>query len=300
MAIRRGPLAAPDDATKVFKVDNGDGSSIPAWSSGFPVDMAIERAVNATDNTRISSRLTGTGFMYTDTNDPEYTNQYREFDYMDGWWSQVKNSPDYSWMWKRAPSYFDVVATKSTNGNVNHNLGVAAEMVWYKRRDSADDWFVCTAANGYLKLNSTASSFGSGNGSYLTNAYGAQVTSTTVHTGYNFTGVTTADMIIYLFATAAGVSKVGSYTGNGSSQNIDCGFSSGARFILIKSATDAGSWFVHDSVRGIVAGNDPRLKLDQNQAEMSADYVDPLSSGFTVNGPGNNDNGQTYIFYAIA
>jgi hypothetical protein len=40
--------------------------------------------------------------------------------------------------------------------------------------------------------------------------------------------------IAYLFATLAGVSKVGSYTGTGTTLSIDCGFTAGARFVLIK------------------------------------------------------------------
>jgi cytochrome c peroxidase len=64
--------------------------------------------------------------------------------------------------------------------------------------------------------------------------------------------------IAYLFATLPGVSKVGSYTGNGSSQTIDCGFTSGARFVLIKRTDNSNwSWYVYDTARGIVAGNDP-------------------------------------------
>ena len=34
----------------------------------------------------------------------------------------------------------------------------------------------------------------------------------------------------YLFASLDGISKVGSYSGTGSAQNIDCGFTNGARF----------------------------------------------------------------------
>ena len=40
--------------------------------------------------------------------------------------------------------------------------------------------------------------------------------------------------IAYLFATVAGISKIGSYTGTGSDLNVDCGFSAGAKFVLIK------------------------------------------------------------------
>ena len=110
--------------------------------------------------------------------------------------------------------------------------------------------------------------------------------------------------IAYLFATVAGVSKVGSYTGNGGTQNIDCGFSSGARFVLIKRSSNAQDWYIFDSTRGIVAGNDPYLKLNTTDAEATAaDEIDPLSSGFTIHQTGSagiNFSGHTYIFYAIA
>jgi hypothetical protein len=99
---------------------------------------------------------------------------------------------------------------------------------------------------------------------------------------------------------------VGSYTGTGADLNVDCGFSAGARFILIKR-TDPGStgdWYVWDSARGISAGNDPYLLLNSTAAEnTSTDYIDPLASGFTVTSSAPaalNASGGTYIFLAIA
>ena len=110
--------------------------------------------------------------------------------------------------------------------------------------------------------------------------------------------------IAYLFATLPGVSKVGSYTGNGSSQTINCGFTSGVRFILIKRTDSAGDWYVWDSARGIVAGNDPHLSLNTTAAEVTTDdSVDAESSGFIVNqdaGTNVNVNTASYIFLAIA
>ncbi|MDB4416865.1 hypothetical protein N9277_01220, partial [bacterium] len=110
--------------------------------------------------------------------------------------------------------------------------------------------------------------------------------------------------IAYLFATLAGVSKVGSYTGTGSNVDVDCGFSAGARFILIKRTDSTGDWYVWDSVRGIVAGNDPYLLLNSTSAEVtSTDYIDPLASGFTVTSSAPaalNASGGNYIFLAIA
>ena len=97
---------------------------------------------------------------------------------------------------------------------------------------------------------------------------------------------------------------MGSYTGNSSDgKQIDCGFSSGARFVLIKNTTvSATNWLVFDTVRGIVAGNDSRLYLNATDSEHSStDYVDPYSSGFELTANAQvNYSGSTYIFYAIA
>jgi hypothetical protein len=109
--------------------------------------------------------------------------------------------------------------------------------------------------------------------------------------------------IAYLFATLAGISKVGSYTGTGSTLNIDCGFSSGAKFVLIKRTNDTNNWTLFDTARGIVAGNDPYLYLNTTDAQVNAaDYIDPYSAGFSLTGVSSltNENGSTYIFYAIA
>jgi len=57
-------------------------------------------------------------------------------------------------------------------------------------------------------------------------------------------------------------------------------------------------------VRGIVSGDDPYILLNTTDAEVTGtNYIDPLSSGFTVttNAPtGLNASGGTYIFLAIA
>jgi hypothetical protein len=110
--------------------------------------------------------------------------------------------------------------------------------------------------------------------------------------------------VFYLFASAPGVSKVGSYTGNGSSQTINCAFTTGARFVLIKRTDSTGDWYVWDSARGIVAGNDPYLALNTAAAQVTSnDSVDTDSTGFVVNqvaASNINVNAATYIFLAIA
>ena len=108
------------------------------------------------------------------------------------------------------------------------------------------------------------------------------------------------DYVSYFFATLDGISKVGSFSHTfGSDTNVDCGFDSGARFVLIKNTTASGHWIIWDSVRGIVAGNDDRIFLSSSAAENTAtDAIDPYSQGFTITG--NWAATGTYIFYAIA
>jgi len=108
----------------------------------------------------------------------------------------------------------------------------------------------------------------------------------------------------YLFATCAGVSKVGSYTGTGTTLQIDCGFTAGARFVLIKRTNTTGDWYVWDSARGIIAGNDPYLLLNSTAAEVtSTDYIDTYSAGFEISSTAPaaiNASGGTFVFLAIA
>ena len=73
--------------------------------------------------------------------------------------------------------------------------------------------------------------------------------------------------------------------------------------MLIKITSGTGDWRLYDTVRGIVAGDDPQLVINNNSAELSSGYdlIDPHSSGFALPAsPYTNNSGETYIFYAIA
>ena len=134
-----------------------------------------------------------------------------------------------------------------------------------------------------------------------------------------------------MFASSPGVSKVGYYLGTGTSTvNVNCGFSSGARFILIKREDDKGPWVVLEGGDGhqvsggyyqsnIRSGTDHVTFLNRKDVVPSAsgrDYVHPYANGFGVlansytNGSSQsapnlggvpiNINGARYIFLAIA
>ena len=313
IAIRRGPMAVPESATDVFDVNaiTGNGTSDRAINTGFVTDvhLSMRRSSNyptivdrlrghgsgrtkrlATHVTNAEQSLTGNYWLGLDTNDgyilsSDYENQ---------------SSQTYvQYAWKRAPSHFDVVAytgNGTAGRTVSHNLGVAPEMIWVKRRNANSNWSVYHSAIGndkYIVINSTNTPVTS---STFWNNTDPTASSYTVGTA-NGTNNTNDTYIAYLFASLDGVSKVGSFTHSGGNTNVDCGFSSGARFVLIKKSSDTSGWYVWDSERGIVAGNDPYLLLNSTAAEFSVDTIDPYSSGFTIT---DVQGSGTYIFYAIA
>jgi hypothetical protein len=316
IAIRRGPMKVPTDATKVFEpalyTGNGSTSRTFTTSTVAPIDLSINLGRTGTGGVWTVDRLRGNGVIRTwATNAEVSSNTSLKFDVQNGY-SNTGTAVNYDWntngltnvqyFMKRAPSFFDEVCytASASSASVNHNLGVRPEMVIYKTRGSADSWYVCVDQNGYGILNSTNAWGGTGNGNGLTNI--AQATTTTINNLSGFFYSSGQTIVSYLFATCAGVSKVGSYTGSDSNLNIDCGFTSGARFVMIKRTDASSDWYVWDSARGIVSGNDPRLSLNTTAAEVTdMDMIDPYSAGFSVPAGGPNTGaGATFIFLAIA
>jgi len=311
VAIRRPHKPAEEFvATNLFNVDAGDAND-PGFDTGFPVDMGFFRTASSTADFDVVGRL-NQGRRLDITRGTEANKANARFDYNDGWMdSSVSMANHTGWAWRRAPGFFDVVCYAGTGGSVwhNHNLGVVPEMIICKGRDIAEYWNVFTTAGG----TSSRLHLDEGN-EYITNNasqfFPTLPTATQFRIGQNNEiGGSGYNYIAYLFASVAGISKLGTYTGTGSAQDIDCGFSAGARFVLIKRVDVAGYWLLWDSVRGIVAGNDPYLVLNSSAAEVTnTDYIDPLSSGFTITSSAPTDNsdtsmnksGGTYFFYAIA
>ncbi|MDB4209724.1 hypothetical protein N9732_00920 [Polaribacter sp.] len=306
IAIRR-PMKTPESGTEVFAVDEADSGTNPNFYSGFPVDVSIRKYLtNSTQSPELETRLTNKKLETAQTaaenaTDPGW------WDWQDGVSSSGHGPGTFAWMFKRATGFFDVVAyTGNGVGGraVAHNLGVAPELMIVKRRDSSESWSVYSAYNGlgFLFLNTT-SAYNSANIFWNNTSPSNSTFTVSADGGVNVSGGT---YIAYLFGSVAGVSKVGSYTGDGTTDGsnvIDCGFSAGARFILIKRTDSTGSWLLMDSVRGITTSNDPILKLNSTGLQQLGNSVHPAASGFGVveaGGSNANTNGANYIFLAIA
>jgi len=305
MAIRR-PMKVPEAGTEVFAAAQSANNA--AWfTSGFPVDLSWVANPNSGGGIFNVPRITAKKLMYTNTNAAEASQSNADFDYMTGAWDGQNNTDYFAWMFKRAPKFFDVVAYTGTGSNrtVTHNLSIAPEMMLVKNRTDSQHWAVYHKHYGgtHWAILNEMDNFATS--STIWNNTNTTASVFTVGTASN-TNQSSKNYIAYLFGSVDGVSKVGSYTGNGSTQTIDCGFSAGARFVLIKKSSEYGLYMVFDSVRGIVSGNSPYINLNDASAEVTnTDKIDPAASGFAVNvGDGYqsdaNESGQTYIFLAIA
>jgi hypothetical protein len=318
IAIRRGPMRTPTSGTSVFipvtYAGNGSTTTGQLVSAGFTVDMGINRYNRAgTGDWDVVDRLRGlTSIGVTPASrylNPNKTNAEASGGYIfDATNTSVDNygfSASFTqsnYLFRRAPGFFDVVCftqtTTTAAQTISHNLTVTPELVIAKPRSAVSDWQAFPIAlNNRLNLNTTLAA--------STYAPLSSVTSTSFSYPMADLGVSIGTTFVaYLFASCPGVSKVGSYTGTGALQTVNCGFTSGARFVLIKRTDTTGDWWAYDSARGISSGNDPYFFLNSTAAEVTGtNYVDTASTGFQVTAAapaGLNANGGTYIFLAIA
>lgn len=316
VAVRRGPMAVPENASDVFQTLTYTGSSNTITrDTDIRVDALLTQRTNGGNPYMIDRMRGGTKYITTELTSAEGTQSTAltlmgdDFLKMGSGATVNSSAGNYCLsMWKRAPNFFDTVAYTGTSSalNVKHNLGVAPEMIWIKRRDGTSQWAVYHSGansgtnpeNYNLRLNDTNAE--SAASSYFNDT--APTASVFTVNNSNNTNGSGQTYIAYLFATLDGVSKVGRYTGTGSAINVDCGFSNGARFVIIKRSSGIGNWYLMDSERGIVAGNDPALYINDDAAQITTkDLIDPYSAGFTVTTDANvNTSGSEYIFYAIA
>jgi hypothetical protein len=213
-------------------------------------------------------------------------------------------APYINWFFGRAPGFFDEVCYNgnSSTQTVTHNLAAVPELMIVKIRNGVSGWPVYSSAVGntkLLRLNTTSAES-------VDNVW-----ANTTPTASSFTVGNNGDVnqsggtyVAYLFASCPGVSKVTNFTGTGALQTINCGFTSGARFVLIKRTDSTGNWFVWDSSRGLSSSNDPYLLLNSTAAEVTTtNWVDTTSTGFQVTAASGNDvniSGASYIALAIS
>jgi hypothetical protein len=309
MAIRKGIGNTPTSSSSVFHIDHAEGTSPspPRFSASFNPDMVIRRSqIDAADAWQMTTRHMQGNLIRIDTDSIVDTgNSASTLAFHNGWCSTHAGSADtedMSWMWKKQKGFFDTGIYKGLGSNRTqvHNLGAVPEMMWVKRLDATNDWNVYhKSMNGgsspedyYMKLNHNGTETDD-SAAWFDTAPTASVFTVGGNNDFSLGTYTYC-----LFASVAGVSSIGSFSHtNGSATNVNCGFSSGAKFILARKR-DGGNWYVWDSKRG--GENVMYLNLNSGQTN-TYDTFDTLNSGFTVTdtNTGGLDTGN-WIYYAIA
>jgi hypothetical protein len=325
IAIRRGPMKTPTTATSVFSptaytATNTDNRLV---NTGITTDMVMarNRTTTSAGGFYTADRMRGDYYLQTaltvnETIDPDSfmtPNGYgNTFSTMFGFGCgnditrrlNYSNLAEIAYAFRRAPKFFDQVCFVGTGSNrtVTHNLGAVPELMIVKDRSVDSNWSIYSATLGAtqrLRFNDQASQT-------LTGFWNNTAPTSSVFTvgTYSETNQSGDNFVAYLFATCPQVSKVGSYTGTGTTKQVDCGFTSGARFVLIKRTDAIGDWYVWDSGRGIVSGNDPYLLINSTALEdASTDYIDTYNAGFEISSTAPaavNASGGTFIFLAIS
>jgi hypothetical protein len=314
IAIRRGPMKRPTDATKVFGLNARSGTGANATVTGGQLsDSVLIKNRGSAVGDLFAARLTGTGYLETSSTAAEVAAgatilQANPWDVMNGvkvgTTSTITNASSntfINYLFRRAPGFFDVVTYTGTGSarTVSHNLGVAPELMIVKRRDAIADWAVVVSPN-WNSIGTLQSDIQFlAQNDFDSTAPTSSVFSVSTALTTNGSGGT---YVAYLFASYPGVSKVGSYTGTAATLNVDCGFTSGARFVMIKRTDSTGDWYVWDTTRGIFTGNDPYLLLNSTAAEVTnTSYIGPLFSGFRISPTAPvNASGGSFIYLAIA
>jgi hypothetical protein len=208
-----------------------------------------------------------------------------------------------------ASAGFSVVTYTGTGANatVGHGLGVAPQLIIVKKRSTTGQWVtyhVSIGNTGIVYLESQSAT--------VTTSLAWNNTSPTssvfsVGTGSDING-SAATFVAYCWASIAGFSAFGSYTGNGSTDGtfVYTGFR--PKFVMIKSSSNGTTdWLVWDSTRNQYNSTNSFLYPDLSAAEYtgSAADLDFLSNGFKLRNTNtgtasSNQSGFVYIYAAWA
>jgi len=304
----------------------GNNSTNAITGVGFQPDLNWIKCRSTGYNNVLNDVLRGTGDLFSDTTavEADYESVSLQSDgFTLGGTSRVNANTDtfVAWNWKANGS-----GSSNTNGSINttatsanvdagfsistytgtgvsatigHGLSKAPEMIIAKKRNSTGDWMVYANNDptDYLRMNTTNASTDSNN-AWDDTSPTATVWSVGVDGAVNGSGNT---YVAYCFHSVDGYSKVGSYTGNGSSDGTFVYTGGRVAWLMVKRSDGVENWVMIDNKRHPINDvNTPRLypNLSNSEYEDASIYVDYLSNGFKIRSTQNmmNTSGGNYIY----
>ena len=187
----------------------------------------------------------------------------------------------------------------SSSASVGHGLGKSPELVTLNNMDTADAWYTYVAGvtgnNQYIKLNTTDSVTTAGSDSW-----GAGPTSTVMGLRPATFSSSGNNIVMYCWTSIPKYSKIGTYSGTGTTNNIT-GLGFEPAWVLIK-CTDTGStnWQIWDNKRPTGYNLFPNLAIAE--VDNASTFTGFTTDGFTVAGTSQSANasGSTYLYMAFA
>ena len=196
-------------------------------------------------------------------------------------------------------SLVQYTGNNTAGATVGHGLNSTPEFIIFKNYGGVAGWkifnnYLSTPATQTLELNDPTGQYSPGN---LFNS--TLPTSSVFSLGnYSDTNNSGATFIAYCFHSVSGYSKLGSYTGNGSSNIISTGFE--PAFVMTKRTSGSGDWRVYDNKRGSSSARYPLYANLNNVEGGGLNEITFLTNGFVLGTATNvNDSGETYIYMAI-
>ena len=299
--------------TKLYTGNGGTQSITLDGSENMQPDWVWVKQRGGTTNHKTSNSVTGaTKALQPNDTDAEATDSdgitsfdSNGFSLGAGGDYNGSSNTQVAWCWKKQAGIFDIVTYTGNGSNrtISHNLGAVPTMMVTKVRSTTNQWLVYHKSMGNtetMKWDDTSAATTQSN-LWNSTTPTSSVFSVGTHTGSNLDGGT---FVIYLFGDKQGVSKMGSYTGNGNADGtfVYTGFK--PAFVMVKQTNASGEgWHILDNKRSGVNGDMERLLANSSNAESNyAGNLDLLSNGFKtrINDAGVNGSGASYIYMAFA
>lgn len=321
-------LATDNFNTVLYTGNNATNRTISGF--GFNPEWNWLKARSIADNHVLTDVLRGTNHLHSNTtakdSDLSYPALTTDGVIVSGSTYNNNNVTFASWAWKAGGSGssnsngsitssvsantaagFSIVSWTGTGSNatIGHGLSSAPKLIIAKNRDNdGTEWPVLeTLVNGgthYLRLNGN---YDSTNTSIIWNNTNPTDSVFSIGT-YEYINQDTKKIIAYCFHSVEGYSKVGRYTGNGSTDGtvVFTGFR--PAWVMIKCTSAVESWYIFDTARDpsnlTTQYLNPNLNNDESDATSENRSIDILSNGFKCRGSNSSINDGTYIYLAFA
>ena len=183
----------------------------------------------------------------------------------------------------------------SAGATIGHGLSKAPEWVIVKTRSATDDWYIYYGdPTDYIRFDTRV-----GEDNHV--VWNDTAPTASVFSVGTANGLNNGSLLAFCFHSVDGYSKVGTYSGNGSTDGtfVYTGFR--PAFVMTKSHNSARHWAIADNKRGAINPSDDVLMANLSSVETDG-AVDLLSNGFKIRinySDWNNSSGE-YIYIAFA